>query len=80
MNRGAWDVDYGFEEVKVGDPDNPTIYYDIPEKGSRQSLKVFRDFYDNVYKWDFTFEMVPATVDSPQDTWNQNKKYCVLAS
>ena len=76
MNRGAWDIDYGFEEVEVGD----TKYYDIPENGSRQSLKIFRDFYDSVYKWDFTCVFVPSSITSPQADWSYNKKYCVLAN
>lgn len=76
MNRGAWDIDYGFEEIEVGD----TVYYDIPEKGSRVSLKIFREFFDNVYKWDFTCEFAQSNINEPQNNWNQNKKYCVLAS
>ena len=80
MNRGAWDIDYGFEEVEVGDGDNKTTYYDIPENGSRESLKIFRDFYDSVYKWDFTCVFVPSSITSPQADWQINKKYCVLAN
>jgi hypothetical protein len=75
MNRGAWDIDYGFEEDEVGD----TVYYNIPEGGSRESLKIFREFYDNVYKWDFTCVWVPSSITEPKD-WSQNKKYCVIAS
>ena len=76
MNRGAWDIDYGFEEEEVGD----TVYYNIPENGSRQSLLKFREFYDNVYKWDFTCVWVKSGITEPQDDWSQNKKYCVLAA
>lgn len=74
--RGAWDIDYGFEEVEV----DGAIYYDIPEGGSRESLKVFREFYDTVYKWDFTIEFASNNITEPQESWSQNKKYCVLAS
>lgn len=77
MSRGAWDIDYGFEEDEVGD----TVYYNIPEGGSRESLKIFREFYDTVYKWDFTVEFVDSKVTEPDDDkWSQNKKYCVLAA
>jgi hypothetical protein len=61
MNRGAWDIDFGFEEDEVGD----TVYYNIPENGSRQSLFIFRDFYDTVYKWDFTCEWVKSAITEP---------------
>ena len=76
MNRGAWDIDYGFEEEEVGD----TVYYNIPENGSRKSLFKFREFYDNVYKWDFTCVWVKSTISEPQSDWSENKKYCVLSS
>ena len=76
MNRGAWDIDYGFEEEEVGD----MVYYNIPENGSRQSLFKFREFYDNVYKWDFTCVWVKSGITEPQSDWSQNKKYCVVAS
>ena len=76
MNRGAWDIDFGFEEDEVGG----TVYYNIPENGSRQSLFIFRDFYDTVYKWDFTCEWVKSAITEPQADWSQNKKYCVLAN
>ena len=80
MNRGAWDIDYGFEEIEVGEGDNKTVYYEIPEGKSRESLKVFREFFDNVYKWDFTCEFSDSSIREPQSDWNQNKKYCVLAN
>ena len=76
MNRGAWDIDYGFEEEEIGD----TVYYNIPENGSRKSLFKFREFYDNVYKWDFTCVWVKSTISEPQSDWSENKKYCVLSS
>lgn len=75
MTKGSWDIDYGFEEEEVGD----TKYYNIPEGGSRESLKIFRDFYDTVYKWDFTCVFVQSTVTEPQKEWSYNKKYVVLS-
>jgi hypothetical protein len=59
-DRGAWDIDYGFVEDEVGD----TKYYDFAE-GAKISLAKFRDFYDMVYKYDFTFIRVDSTITTP---------------
>lgn len=74
-DRGAWDIDYGFEEVEVGE----TVYYDFTE-GAKQSLLRFRDFYDSVYKYDFTFVDVDSLINTPQDDWSIYKKYRVKSS
>lgn len=77
-DRKAWDVDYGLIEVEVGD----TTYYDF-SNGAKESLKYFREFYDHVYKYDFTYETLPSNItkiDSSDITLNKNKKYQVLSS
>lgn len=74
-DRGAWDIDYGFVEDEVGD----TKYFDFAE-GAKISLLKFRDFYDTVYKYDFTYVDVNSSITSPQADWDVYKKYLIRAS
>lgn len=74
-DRGAWDIDYGFVEDEVGE----TKYFDFAE-GAKVSLAKFRNFYDMVYTYDFTFVRVDSTITSPQPDWNVYKKYLVASN
>lgn len=77
-SRGAWDIDYGFVEDEVGD----TTYYDFSE-GAKISLKRFREFYDTVYKYDFTYVTLKSSIKELKSTdltaqnLNINKKYLI---
>lgn len=68
-DRGAWDIDYGVEEVTAA---NGNTYFQIKDS-VKPSLKKFREFLDFVYLHDYTMK-----VSNEKDTssWDQNYKYC----
>lgn len=74
-SRGAWDVDYGFEELET---ESGFVYFDIAGKynedtkeatGPKNSLKIFRDFYDTVYKYNYNY-IIDEEATSPTAEWN----------
>jgi hypothetical protein len=71
--RGAWDIDYGCEEVES---DSGKTYFQFAES-VHESLKKFREFYDFVYEHDYN--MVRTSATSPSG-WDVTKKYIVTAS
>lgn len=74
---GAWDIDYGCDENKDENKDENYFFFKsevIP------SLRKFREFYDKVYAFDFTFVLEPADVTYPQESWDKTKKHVVSAS
>lgn len=76
---GAWDVDYGLEEVEneagdllglrlnVGTDDEPNNYM-------RESVKTFREFYDLVYTHDT--DIVITRDGNPANWTDKDRKYC----
>ena len=81
---GAWDIDYGIEEVE-DDVAFPYFKFadgvmESPGGNEKSSLQWFREFYDFVYKYDFTFVVEPNTVNKPEDSWDVTKKHLVIAS
>ena len=82
---GAWDIDYGVDEIKAGKKGNAVKYFKFldsvttsPGGNPKSSLQWFREFYDFVYKYDFTFIVEPSTVTSPEG-WDVTKKHLVIA-
>lgn len=80
---GAWDVDYGLEEVT--DDSGITLGFRLnvgsdeePNKYLRQSVKTWREFYDFVYTHDYN---IVETKNSDTSTWTDtNHKYVCTAS
>ena len=80
---GAWDIDYGFEEVE---DDVAFPYFKFadgvmqsPGGNAKSSLQWFREFYDFVYKYDFTFIVEDSSITKPDDSWDVTKKHVVMA-
>lgn len=71
--RGAWDIDYGVEEVEST---SGKTYFKFADS-VHESLKKFREFYDFVYNNDYNVVQTSAT--SPTG-WDVIKKYVVTAS
>lgn len=74
-SRGAWDVDYGFEELET---ESGFVYFDIAGSynkdtneatGPKNSLKIFRDFYDAVYKYNYNY-IIDEEATAPTAEWN----------
>lgn len=72
-NRGAWDIDYGVEELTN---DNGNSYYQITDS-VKPSFKKFREFIDFVYSYDYN---LVSTSETDISVWDQNRKYVVTAS
>lgn len=79
--KGAWDIDYGCEEVEKNTEQGiMTSYFKFADT-THESLKKFREFYDFVYLTDFTFVYCDSTVTKVDPlTWDTNKKYLISAS
>ena len=79
--RGALDVDYGVAELK--DRTNKK-YFEIAEE-CHNTLKFYREFYDFVYKHDYTF-ITTSGPDTGQswpnflENLNSQRRYCVNKS
>lgn len=78
---GAWDIDYGIEEVE-DDVNFPYFKFadgvmQSPGGNEKSSLQWFREFYDFVYKYDFTF-IVETEATKPDSTWDVTKKHLVV--
>lgn len=78
---GAWDIDYGVEEVE---DDVAASYFKFadsvttsPGGNDKSSLQWFREFYDFVYYNDFTFIVEGSTVQYPAADWDVTKKHVV---
>lgn len=69
---GAWDIDYGCEEVE----EEGRSYFKFADS-VHESLKKFREFYDFVYKYDYN---IVVTNQSTPDDWSVNKKYAVTGN
>lgn len=87
MQNGAWDIDYGIEEVEAGDKGAIVDYFKFangviksPGGNDKSSLQWFREFYDFVYKYDFTFISEPTNIKEPQENWDTSKKYMILST
>ena len=72
-NRGAWDIDYGVEELTNT---NGNSYYQITDS-VKPSFKKFREFVDFVYSHDYN---LIATSETDTLVWDQNRKYVVTTS
>ena len=78
--RGALDVDYGVAELK----DRTKKYFEIAEE-CHNTLKFYREFYDFVYKHDYTF-ITTSGPDTGQswpnflENLNSQRRYCVNKS
>ena len=70
---GAWDIDYGCEEVEAA---NGTTYFKFYDS-TIPSLRAFRSFYDDVYN--YNYELV-FTADTEPTNWNTARKYVVTSS
>lgn len=74
-SAGAWDIDYGCYE---NEDDYAITVFEFDKK-VRPSLKVFREFYDFVYK--YTFNLIDVTgITSPQPDWDVTMRYVIEAS
>lgn len=79
--KGAWDIDYGCEEVEKNVEQGILTSYFKFADSTHESLKKFREFYDFVYLTDFTFVYCDSTVTRVDPlTWDTNKKYLISAS
>lgn len=81
---GAWDIDYGIEEVE-DDVAFPYFKFadgvmESPCGNEKSSLQWFREFYDFVYLYDFTFIAEDTTVQCPTDAWDVTKKHLITSS
>lgn len=74
LSRGAWDIDYGFVETEVGDT---LKYFDFSE-GAKVSLVKFREFFDTVYLYDPTYNLIYDIKTEDTTKWSIYKKYCIL--
>ena len=78
--KGAWDIDFGVEEVEEDTENGIMAGYFKFADGVHESLKRFRAFYDFVYMHDFTFVYCDSSVTAPDVlTWNTSKKYLITA-
>ena len=77
-SRGAWDIDYGCVELET---ESKFVYFefdgDYDEKTkeatrAKKSLKIFRDFYDTVYKYFYNY-VIDEDATAPTDAWNTKK-------
>jgi hypothetical protein len=76
--RGAWDIDYGCEEVE---PEEAGLSkYFIFDPNVHESVKKFREFYDFVYT--YNFNLVKTSDKSPNESgdWDTHKKYVVTSN
>ena len=79
--RGALDVDYGVAELKDR---TDKKYFEIAEE-CHNTLKFYREFYDFVYKHDYTF-ITTSGPDTGQswpnflENLNSQRRYCVNKS
>lgn len=81
---GAWDVDYGLEEVE-DDSTGASLGFRLdvgtdekPNRYRRQSIKTFREFYDFVYTHDYN---IIETNSGDTSTWSDtNHKYVCTSS
>ncbi len=71
--KGAWDIDYGCEEVET---ESGTTYFKFADS-VHESLKKFREFYDFVYTHDYN--VVQTNQTTPTD-WDVTRKYVVTAN
>ena len=67
---GAWDIDYGCEEVEAA---NGTSYFKFYDS-TLPSLKAFRAFYDDVYNYNYDLIF---TAETTPTNWNVARKYVV---
>lgn len=74
LSRGAWDIDYGFVETEVNDN---LKYFDFSE-GAKVSLLKFREFFDTVYLYDPTYNLIYDVTTEDTTKWSIYKKYCIL--
>lgn len=81
QDRGALDIDYGVTELKDR---TDKKYFEIDEK-AHNTLKFYREFYDFVYKHDYTF--VATSGPDTSQSWpvflanlNSQRRYCVNKS
>lgn len=74
LSRGAWDIDYGFVETEVSDT---LKYFDFSE-GAKVSLLKFREFFDTVYLYDPTYNLIYDINSEDTTKWSIYKKYCIL--
>lgn len=96
---GAWDIDFGFFEDEInkityfrfedglsGDVEVNGKTYTLgeSERNVIESLKKFREFYDFVYKYDYTGVITTDAQPDPKDAqgiiinpWNVKSKYIV---
>lgn len=76
---GAWDIDFGCEEVEKNvEAGILKGYFKFDDK-VLNSLKKFRTFYDFVYISDFTFIVEPSTVKFASDSWDKTRKHVVTS-
>lgn len=81
---GAWDVNYGLEEVEDADTGASLGFRlnvgteEKPNKYLRQSMKTWREFYDFVYTHDYN---IVETNNGDTSTWTDtNHKYVCTSS
>lgn len=74
-SRGAWDIDYGCVELET---ESKFVYFEFDGDynaktnectRAKKSLRLFRDFYDSVYKYNYTY-VIDEGATSPTDEWN----------
>lgn len=88
LESGAWDIDYGIEEVEAKKTEGVNVDYfkfadgviKSPGGNSKSSLQWFREFYDFVYKYDFTFIVEESSVTQPKADWDTTKKHLIIAN
>jgi hypothetical protein len=79
--KGAWDIDYGCEEVEKNEDEGIMASYFKFNDNTHESLKKFREFYDFVYLTDFTFIYCGSDVkEADLINWDTNKKYLISST
>ena len=73
LKRGAWDIDFGCEEVEE---EGKLTYFKFADS-VHESLKKFRAFYDFVYEHDHNYIV---SNDTTPNNWDTTRKYLVTGT
>ena len=73
LKRGAWDIDFGCEEVEE---EGKLTYFKFADS-VHESLKKFRAFYDFVYEHDCNYIV---STDTAPNNWDTTRKYLVTGT
>lgn len=76
--RGAWDIDYGCEEIEPEEAGLNNYFIFNPDV--HESVKKFREFYDFVYVNNFNLNITSDKSPNESGTWDTHKKYVVTGN